>query len=64
MDDDDEKIFCRQILNAKLKVTTVPTNLLEQKIADLQAKMPAEIGAAVKEFLDSVKSTAKAIGAN
>jgi hypothetical protein len=62
VNEDDEKIFCRQILNAKLKVTTVPTNLLEQKIADLQAKMPAELSAAVKEFLDSVKSTAKAIG--
>jgi hypothetical protein len=62
VNEDDEKILCRQILNAKLKVTTVPTNLLEQKIADLQARMPAELSAAVKEFLDSVKSTAKAIG--
>ena len=61
VDDDDEKILCRQILNAKVKVTTVPANLLEQKIDEIQKKMPPELQAALKEFTDSVKGVAKKI---
>lgn len=59
--DDDEKIFCRQILNVKLTVTKVPANLLEQKINELQGKIPPELKASMKEFFDSVKGLAKTI---
>lgn len=59
---DDEKVFCRQILNIKVEVTTVPANQLEQKIDELQTKMPPELKAALKEFTDSIKGLAKAVG--
>ncbi len=59
---DDEKVYCRQILNAKVKATTVPANLLEQKIDELQKKLPPELNAALKQFLDSVKGLAKSVG--
>lgn len=59
---DDEKVFCRQILNAKVKATTIPANHLEQKIDELEKKMPPELTAATKQFLDSIKGLAKSIG--
>ena len=59
--DDDLKIFCRQILDAKLTPQTVPTNLLEQKIAEIQQKMPPELKAALNEFFDAVKGLVKTI---
>jgi hypothetical protein len=52
---DDELIVCRQILNIKLTVTKVPANLLEQKLDELDSKMPPELKAALKEFTDAVK---------
>jgi hypothetical protein len=59
--EDDEKIFCRQLLNVKLQITKAPANLLEQKIAEFESKMPAELKAALKEFFDALKGVIKKI---
>ncbi|MPZ56769.1 MAG: hypothetical protein GEU91_09810 [Rhizobiales bacterium] len=61
VDENDEKVFCRQLLSAKVEVTTVPANQLEQKIAELEKKMPPELKAALKEFLDGLKGLVKMI---
>jgi len=60
VNDEDEKVLCRQMLKVQLTVTKVPANLLEQKLAELDAKMPPELKAAVKQFLDAVKGAVKA----
>ncbi len=57
----DAVVLCRQLLDAKLKVTTVPANQLEQTIADIQAKMPPELKAALSQFFDAAKGLAKTV---
>lgn len=57
--DDDEKIFCRQILNVKLKPEKVPSNLLEQKIDEIQKGLPPELAALGAELLIELKTRVK-----
>ncbi len=57
--DDDEKIVCRQILNLKLKRENVPSNLLEQKLDELQQRIPPEIAAFSKESFNTLKAKVK-----
>jgi hypothetical protein len=61
VNEDDQKVFCRQILDVKLVVQKVPANLLEQKIDELQRKVPPELMAALKEFFDAAKGLAKTL---
>lgn len=61
VDENDLKIFCRQILNAKVEVVKVPANQLEQKIDEMQKKMPPELKAALKEFFDAAKGLVKTV---
>lgn len=58
---EDEVILCRQLIDAKLKVTKVPANLLEQKISEIEAKIPPELKGALGFFFDNVKSLVKTV---
>lgn len=59
--EEDEKIYCRQILNVKLEALPVPTTLLSQKIDEIEKKIPPELQLALQIFFSSIKEVAKAI---
>ena len=55
--DDDTKIFCRQILNAKLEVKQVPANHLDEVLQ----QMPPELRFAVSQFFSAITGAVKAV---
>ena len=59
VNEDDEKIFCRQLFDVKLTVTKVPANLLEQKIDEIDKKLPADLKMLMNQFFDGIKSGIK-----